>query len=789
MKNFILCVLLVVQIFTNSFGFEDRGDYQFGAEQREIYSLKRKINEIFKKVEEPIDRNSSFCSNVNPCIGGRYDLGELNLPWRDGTFSNSITLNGTTFSTVVTSVNEASGPINLLGSTGDVIITEGPTGTFVFSTANQVAANCNGIADTTAVIQAALTAAANAGGGAVILPTGICVISSALQVGVNVTLKGQSMFTTYLYLASGSNSHMIQTAEDGVTGFSILDLALNGNAGGQNPSNASNCDCIYLQGGFFDLRNLNIQYCLGNGINSDASTATMHASYFERIWIRDTGMNGIYFASPSDTILVDVIVAGASKNANGTYSGVYMAKGGASAHFFGLHVFHDNGFHMAWCFYAVSTGHRLTNSDLEGCIGLAYIGGNYIQMDGMHFYNPASSAQMIVLAADNIQITNSLWTLGGYGYYPTPITIGPSLITTTSTAIMEGYIVEGVVNMDVADDVPVVTYIEDGGGNINIVMQQVDYHGTPFVFISGTPHITSAYRIVPPGFASISIIYDGLGFVTMPAISSTGSGYEVLVANTAVGNAAYGFKAGTAITTSPKNTIVGSNTGKALTTGTGENVIVGWEAGLVMATGSNNALNGYLSGQNIIKGTLNTAIGSSSGSGIINGTGNSFLGANTGANGDYNYCTGIGFQATCTSANQLVIGAASFIENTLSYGNAQFTAYAGSDTATFTLGNSSIVGAGSPSAACQTSHICDSASGTIQLVTGTGVTLAGSFLTVQTIATRTNQVNCVYNMYTTTGGQITNFYATMFTTGFIMVSSSALASSTTYHIGYWCGGI
>jgi hypothetical protein len=106
--------------------------------------------------------------------------------------------------------------------------------------------------------------------------------------------------------------------------------------------------------------------------------------------------------------------------------------------------------------------------------------------------------------------------------------------------------------------------------------------------------------------------------------------------------------------------------------------------------------------------------------------------------------------------------------------------YAGTGTATFALGSTSHVGTGA-TVICQTGHVCDSASGTLLLTTGTGTLSAGDVVTVTLPVTRTNYVNCG-----TSGGVL---YAHNFTASTLtLASTSALTASTAYQIAYWCGG-
>ena len=79
-----------------NYNFKD--DYGLTGGRDEVLSLKRRVARLEREVEkllpEPIDKNSSFCTNVNPCISDRYDLGEPNLQWRNGFFGNDVAVSG-----------------------------------------------------------------------------------------------------------------------------------------------------------------------------------------------------------------------------------------------------------------------------------------------------------------------------------------------------------------------------------------------------------------------------------------------------------------------------------------------------------------------------------------------------------------------------------------------------------------------------------------------------------------------------------------------------------------------
>jgi hypothetical protein len=89
-------------------------------------------------------------------------------------------------------------------------------------------ADATGASESAPAIQAALDAAAAAGGGVVLVPAGLYVISQILQIGSGVALQGAGMGVTTIQAASGFSPSQV----GGLNGLTVLVVA--GNAGGSN---------------------------------------------------------------------------------------------------------------------------------------------------------------------------------------------------------------------------------------------------------------------------------------------------------------------------------------------------------------------------------------------------------------------------------------------------------------------------------------------------------------------------------------------------------------------------
>ena len=89
-------------------------------------------------------------------------------------------------------------------------------------------ADATGASESALAIQAALNAAAAAGGGVVQVPAGLYIISQILQIGSGVTLQGAGMGVTTIQAANGFSPSQV----GGLNGLTVLVVA--NNAGGSN---------------------------------------------------------------------------------------------------------------------------------------------------------------------------------------------------------------------------------------------------------------------------------------------------------------------------------------------------------------------------------------------------------------------------------------------------------------------------------------------------------------------------------------------------------------------------
>jgi hypothetical protein len=137
-----------------------------------------------------------------------------------------------------------------------------------------------------------------------------------------------------------------------------------------------------------------------------------------------------------------------------------------------------------------------------------------------------------------------------------------------------------------------------------------------------------------------------------------------------------------------------------------------------------------------------------------------------------------------------VVGAAP-IDSPFFTGSLTSPSVGGSGSASFTLGQNELVGGADANVSCTSGHTCDSYSGTVRLVTGSGsISAAGATAaTVILPFPRQNLPNCIVTITTNaakTSMPITLGYPNTYSIA--ITATDALSASTGYDIVYLCGG-
>lgn len=185
-------------------------------------------------------------------------------------------------------------------------------------------ARADGSSDDYPAIQYALDRAGRAGGGLVMLPSGVCVITAGLRIPSGVTLAGMGMGATTVRVQSGANVHAIQLSTTNDKRCTIRDLTIDGNKAGNLSSGAG----ILLD---------------NNGVSGDVSHIV------ENILVSQTRQQGVYLAPGVRNATFSKVNC-----YEGADDGWYVAHGATDNRFFscvagnnrghGFHIFSPNNY-------------------------------------------------------------------------------------------------------------------------------------------------------------------------------------------------------------------------------------------------------------------------------------------------------------------------------------------------------------------------------------------------------------------------------------------------------------
>lgn len=258
----------------------------------------------------------------------------------------------------------------------------------------------NGVADDSAAIQAAITAATAARGGAVYLPAGVYLCGTTITLPSNIHLWGDGIggdiFSatkgTTIKLKNGTNADLIKTAGfDGFTGvtapgtepnrFGLHQLVLDG-----NKANNTAGKPLRIYGRNYVIDNLTIQ----NGAEGGCYSEWVGGGYeMEAMWsnfkIFDCGGgHGLEFKGPHDSQFVNGVVARGEL----PYYGIYLNGGGAAgSSFVNAHVW--GTMQVAW---QINAGCYLIACQGEGATAIqCKVDAQEVVMKGCHFFNGATS--------------------------------------------------------------------------------------------------------------------------------------------------------------------------------------------------------------------------------------------------------------------------------------------------------------------------------------------------------------------------------------------------------------
>jgi hypothetical protein len=201
---------------------------------------------------------------------------------------------------------------------------------------------CNGVADDTVAIQAAITAAQTAGGGTVVIPAGTCNISSMLTVNAsNVTISGQGWdmdanggsapaVSNLALIGAGGLEAMIKLYPPGgsptyISSSSVVNLGLFGNSKASYEIESLSNLAPHFEHLYFNNCGT---ACLVMGVMG-SSTSTTKRFIVGDIQIGGGTGDGIWYNGTEEGITYSVIceqVAGYCQHFGGGAAGTYQAK-------------------------------------------------------------------------------------------------------------------------------------------------------------------------------------------------------------------------------------------------------------------------------------------------------------------------------------------------------------------------------------------------------------------------------------------------------------------------------
>ena len=191
----------------------------------------------------------------------------------------------------------------------------------------------------------------------------------------------------------------------------------------------------------------------------------------------------------------------------------------------------------------------------------------------------------------------------------------------------------------------------------NIVTYTIDNASGYWMFNSNNGTISNSNSsIVDPSIGGGLTVKGNINqILQQPSNTSFGTN-SLPIGATGIDNTIIGNNCGNNITTGQENTFVGQQSGISNTSGI-QNTFLGQQTGWSNIIGSCNVYIGEHSGYNAI-GNNNTCVGQDSGSNISTGSYNTCIGqgSNMSGSGILSNSTAIGYGATITNSNQIVLG-------------------------------------------------------------------------------------------------------------------------------------
>jgi hypothetical protein len=256
----------------------------------------------------------------------------------------------------------------------------------------------DGITNDTKAINAAF-----ATGLRVIIPSGTYAVCGVTIISA-ADIQGFGKYGTVLKALPGCNSDVVSTSGaetkfgssvDGVDGWSMSYLTIDGNRANQNTSSKGSRDtvnCLAVYSGAWRLEHVILQNCLGHGMHTGWQQYGENKGGVEAdiddVTIDTTGRHGWWYSGPHDIQVRKMVIIDASQETDNMYDGLYTDgySGGQISQF---HAWHRNASTNRMKFDVSSAGHLgITNSDFEGARAWFEHRGDGDRVSNSAFYAP-----------------------------------------------------------------------------------------------------------------------------------------------------------------------------------------------------------------------------------------------------------------------------------------------------------------------------------------------------------------------------------------------------------------
>lgn len=257
------------------------------------------------------------------------------------------------------------------GEAGKVLASDDPS---LIRNVKNFGAKGDGATNDIAAIQAAVDAAAEAGGGIVFFPRGTYIVGTAIVIKDRVTLAGEGFASSIIKLKNGANTDvMVTEGFSGLTGtdkaegprdWEVRNLRIEG-----NKANNASGHGMKLYGYRFRLSNLRITNCKNDGIHSESFSAANIPGNPERDTeaeidnVRTVNCDGygVYWGGPHDTQFNEVTTV---SSPSGSLGGFKIVSPGFTNKFVNCHAWGPAPY--AWYFDTAAGNQHCVNCEAEG---------------------------------------------------------------------------------------------------------------------------------------------------------------------------------------------------------------------------------------------------------------------------------------------------------------------------------------------------------------------------------------------------------------------------------------